>query len=117
MPYIGELPLDDGSVLLLEVSGEEPGGVDRVGRAADAVRSSADTLQQALTRMRPALEAVFATTRGLAHAPDEVTVEFGIKLTAEAGVVVARAATEANFTVSVRWANHTNDLASGPTAS
>ena len=30
-------------------------------------------------------------------------MEFGIKVTGEAGVVVAKAATEANFTVSAEW--------------
>lgn len=51
------------------------------------MRTSADTFSRALTRVRPTLEAVFDSARELATAPDEVTVEFGTKLTAEAGGV------------------------------
>jgi hypothetical protein len=32
-----------------------------------------------------------------------VKIEFGAKLTAEAGVVIAKAATEANFKLSLEW--------------
>lgn len=36
-------------------------------------------------------------------APDEVTVEFGIKLGAETGIVVAKGSTEVHFTVTLCW--------------
>jgi hypothetical protein len=39
----------------------------------------------------------------LATPPDTVKIEFGVKLTAEAGVVIAKAATEANFKLSLEW--------------
>ncbi|WP_093775756.1 CU044_2847 family protein [Streptomyces sp. yr375] len=95
--------LDDGHVVLLEVSDVDSTGIDRVGRRADIARGASDTLQQALTRVGPALVAVVTATRGLATAPESVTVEFGVKLTAEAGVVVARGTTEANFAVTATW--------------
>ncbi|MGH2593215.1 MAG: CU044_2847 family protein [Anaerolineae bacterium] len=36
-------------------------------------------------------------------APDEVGVEFGIKLNAEAGAFVALAGAEANYKVTLKW--------------
>jgi lipid-binding SYLF domain-containing protein len=105
MTYVGELPLADGSVLLVEMEGDEPPGVDRIGRLADTLRQGAQTLDQALSGVQPALQSVIDTARGLAIAPESVTVEFGITVVAGAGVVVARAATEASFTVTVTWAN------------
>ena len=35
--------------------------------------------------------------------PDEVTVEVGIKFVGEAGIVIARASTEANLVVTLKW--------------
>lgn len=35
--------------------------------------------------------------------PDRITLEFGVKVTAEAGVVFSRTAVEAHFTVGAEW--------------
>ena len=35
--------------------------------------------------------------------PDEIEIKFGVKLTAEAGVVFAKAATEGNFEITLIW--------------
>jgi len=102
MTYVLAMPLDDGGTVLVEVSGT-PSGVERVGRVGDVVRDTAETLQQALARIRPAAAAVLDSVRGMAPAPDKVKVEFGVTLTAEAGVVVARATSEANFKVTAEW--------------
>ncbi|MFI6010741.1 CU044_2847 family protein [Streptomyces sp. NPDC051243] len=104
MAYVGEMLLDDGQVVLLEVAGDGPAGVQRVSRGG-VVAGAAETLQQALARVRPALGAVVDHARELPRPPESVTVEFGITLSAEAGVVVARGSTEAHFTVSMEWAN------------
>ncbi|GAA4018598.1 MULTISPECIES: CU044_2847 family protein [Streptomyces] len=102
MAYVGEMLLDDGQIVLLEVAGDGPAGVQRVSRGA-VVAGAAETLQQALARVRPALGAVVDGARALPRPPGSVTVEFGITLSAEAGVVVARGSTEAHFTVSMHW--------------
>ncbi|KUM79533.1 hypothetical protein AQI70_09225 [Streptomyces curacoi] len=104
MEWVGEMLLDSGDRVLVQVSGARPGGVDRVGRGDRVVVGAAQTLQQALARTRPALSAVMETARSLTEPPSAVTVEFGISLSAEVGVVIARGTTEANFTVSMEWA-------------
>ncbi|MER5756738.1 CU044_2847 family protein [Streptomyces sp. NPDC002088] len=114
MSYVGELALADGSVLLVEVQGEAPPGVDRVGRLADGLRQGAQSLDEALAGVRPALQSVVDTVRGLATVPQAVTVQFGITVVAGAGVVVARAATEASFTVTATWDNSASASAAGP---
>ncbi|MGP4010456.1 CU044_2847 family protein [Streptomyces sp. 4N124] len=104
MTYVGEMLLDDGQIVLLEVAGDGPAGVQRVSRGG-VVAGAAETLQQALGRVRPALGAVLDGAQGLPRPPGSVTVEFGITLSAEAGVVVARGSTEAHFTVTMEWPN------------
>ncbi|QXE33251.1 hypothetical protein KQY30_02025 [Streptomyces sp. GMY02] len=105
MTRIQEMLLNDGTAVRVEVEGQPDSGIDRVGRgaASDIVRGSAQTLQEALAHIRPAVEAVADSIQGLASRPDTVSLEFGIKLSAEAGVVVAKAASEANFVVRLEW--------------
>jgi len=41
--------------------------------------------------------------RSLAEPPDEVAVEFGVKMNAETGAIIAKASTEANFKINLTW--------------
>ena len=103
MAHVAEMTLDDGQVVILVVASTGPAGTQRVGRARGPVTGAAETLQQALARVRPALGAVVDGVRSLPEPPEKVTVEFGITLSADVGVVVARGTTEANFTVTMEW--------------
>lgn len=102
MTTVVEMPLEDGSMILVEVSDDEQ-RLQRVGRIGSVVRDSAETLDQALRRVKPVVTTVLNQIRDLATPPDTVKVEFGVKLTAEAGVVIAKAATEANFKLTLEW--------------
>ena len=46
----------------------------------------------------------------LAKRPAEVEVQFGIKLGGEAGAFVAKASTEANFSVKLKWVEEKKQL-------
>lgn len=102
MSTVVEMPLEDGSTVLVEVTDDEQ-RLQRVGRVGTVVRETAETLEEALRRVKPAIAAVVGEVRELASPPDKVRLEFGVKLTAEAGVVIAKAATEANFKLSLEW--------------
>ncbi|TKA00510.1 CU044_2847 family protein [Actinacidiphila oryziradicis] len=95
--------VEGGETLHVEVDGHGADGWTRAGRTHDAVEAAGRTLQEVLAPMRPAMQAVVGQLRGGIAPPDRISLEFGIKFSAEAGVVVARTATEANFTVSVEW--------------
>ena len=79
----------------------------RGGRAADTVVKAEETLEQALGQIGPAVRGIVAELRSAAHSPDEVEVEFSIKLSANANVVIARAGGEANFRICLRWSGAT----------
>lgn len=108
MIQIAAMPLDDGSTVLVEVADDT--GIERVGRADTVVREASETLQEALARVRPAATAVLRSVREMTQPPDTVKLEFGVKLTAEAGVVVARTSGEANFKITVEWSSHSNTV-------
>ncbi|MFG2271253.1 CU044_2847 family protein [Streptomyces chartreusis] len=111
MTAITSIRLDDGSLLRVEVpapasgrpASEDPYEPIRRPRPADDVGSAADTLRSAVDRVRPAVLDIVDSLRSMPRSPDRITLEFGVKVTAEAGVVVARTGAEAHFTVGVEW--------------
>jgi Trypsin-co-occurring domain 1 len=48
-------------------------------------------------------QALIARLRDLAERPDGIGVEFGLKMSMDAGLVVAHTSGEANFKVSLQW--------------
>jgi hypothetical protein len=53
--------------------------------------------------VRSAAEGILHQLRSLAQPPDEVAVEFGVKMNAQAGAIIAKASSEANFKINVTW--------------
>ncbi|MEV7993257.1 CU044_2847 family protein [Streptomyces sp. NPDC086077] len=71
--------------------------------AADdgVVRRAETSLREALARVRPALAQVSQTVRALE--PDETEIQFGLKISGESGVIIAKGTAEVNFAVRVVW--------------
>lgn len=101
-------PLGDGGVLAVEAA--SPGGDDglelaspeeRLHKAEERLKSAGATLESALDQVSPGLRAVTSRLRELS--PDGITMEFGLTVTAESGVVVAKGSAEVHFTVAMTW--------------
>jgi NTP-dependent ternary system trypsin peptidase co-occuring protein len=104
MPDLVEFSLADGSVVVVEAEELQPTRVTRGGRQDGGVVEKADrTFEAAVERVGPASAALVERLRSLADQPDEIEVEFGVKLNAEAGAIIARTSGEANFRIAVRW--------------
>jgi hypothetical protein len=82
-----EFPLEDGGSVLVQVDEAAPGPATRGLGDRHTV-----TAQSLLGRLRT-----------LADAPDEVGLEFGLELSAEAGAFIASASSTANFRVTLTW--------------
>ena len=105
MKRLIQFPLQEGGSILVEVDEPEPeGGVVRAARPGEIAARAGQTLEDALEKIKPAAQAIIANLRGLHDAPDEVGVEFGIKLSAAAGAFIASAGVEANYKVTLKWA-------------
>jgi hypothetical protein len=105
MKRLIEFPLQDGSSMIVEVDEPETfGGVTRTARPSDVIEKAHQTLDDALDKITPAAQTVISKLRGLHDEPDEIEVEFGIKLSAAAGAFVASAGVEANYKVTLKWA-------------
>ncbi len=98
-----EIPLPDGGSLVVEVAEDLGTEVVPAGHARELAAGVAESFESALERIRDAAAAVAKRMRSLDPQPGEVTVEFAVKLGAQAGVVIAKSAVEANLTVRLRW--------------
>jgi hypothetical protein len=92
---------DDGPVVV-EVAADDV-GFQGVTRKPGEVVDVAGRFENALTHVRTAALATLRTFREHALDADEVSLEFGIKLTVEAGAVIARTAVEGHMAVTVKW--------------
>jgi hypothetical protein len=101
--YLVEFPVDGGGSLLVQASAEElPGGLElaAVGPGEVAARAS-ESVERVFDKLKPAIGAVVGSLHAMA--PDEFAVEFGIALSAESGVVIARGSADVHFTVTLSW--------------
>jgi hypothetical protein len=92
--------------LYVEVD-EHDFSVEKVSRTDDEIIDAADRLDTVLDRTRPTIKRLLDTVGSLA--PQEWEIEFGLKLNAEAGVMVAKTAAEGHFTVKMTWKRGSDD--------
>ena len=94
--------LDSGETLLFEV--DEP---DDIGVTAISISVDQDTgmveLDKALGGVKRAAGQVLETMRSIAVPPDSCEISFGVKLSGTVGAIIAKASTEANFTIKLTW--------------
>jgi Trypsin-co-occurring domain 1 len=104
-----EFSSKQGTSIVVEVEEPQPEtGEVRAGRPSAVAAKAKQTLEDSLDVVKPAAEALVDKLKNLASAPDEVGIEFGIKLSAEAGAFIASASTEANFSVKLTWKREAN---------
>ena len=105
MGYLIQVPIDDDPAsghLLLEAAGPPPDDLRFAsGKGGQSVVTASQSLEKSLDDVTPALRKVVQRLRTIT--PGEFTVEFGLTVGAEAGVVLARASMEAHFTVTATW--------------
>jgi hypothetical protein len=111
---------DDGTSVMLEVEpgpgapsagrGEPRGDLPEgsagpipVARPKDIVARTGKTFSEVLRPLVPLLESVHKTLSEATAAPDEVTVELGLKLSSELSLMVVNSNGEASLTVSAKW--------------
>ncbi|MFE0806502.1 CU044_2847 family protein [Streptomyces sp. NPDC058794] len=121
MTYVVELPLDDGPdgaarAVKVEVQ-EKPGdGLVKVARPGQVVARASRSMGEMLSGLRPVAQQLVNTFGETAPGPQEITVEFGLSLSAAADIVISSSTAQAHFTVTLRWDRSGNGDAGRPTA-
>ncbi|MFQ6102584.1 MAG: CU044_2847 family protein [Anaerolineae bacterium] len=103
MKRLVEFPLEDGGSILVEVEEAERPGMVPAAAAKGVPEKAQQTFEAALEKVRPAAAVIIKKLRALHDPPDEIEVEFGLKMSAEAGAFVAAAGAEANYKVTLTW--------------
>jgi hypothetical protein len=109
-----EYSLEDGTKFLVEVeklpaqAAPSPRPVSR-GDGVTVAQAS-KTFDQALNEIKPVLTTVVSKLKDIS--PDETEVKFGVKLTANAGVVFTSLGSELTFEITVKWSKESAQSAS-----
>lgn len=101
MEALVRIPLDSGGSVLVEAGPGAAGGPVKAGRADDVVAVATSTLNAALVSVTEASRVILAQLK--AAGPEQVEVEFGVELTAQAGAVIAKAGSACHLTVKLTW--------------
>lgn len=106
MTYLVELPVDvaggPSDVVRVEIE-QTADGLVKVARPGQVVARATRSLGDMLAGIRPVAENFVDNFRGMVHAPDDISVEFGLSLSAAADVVISSTAAGANFKVTLTW--------------
>ncbi|MEV1019051.1 CU044_2847 family protein [Streptomyces sp. NPDC050264] len=98
-----EFEVGDGTAVLFEAVGDdEAPGARLVARGGGALRATR-TFESALGPVRSAAESALRILRDGTLAPDGVEIEFGVKLSAEAGAVITKGTAEGHLVVRLTW--------------
>jgi hypothetical protein len=102
MPTFNKYELPDGQSVLIEATDSAAVGGMAVA-IGDNIRETGRALMDALDPLSSILLDLKNSAFNALSSPAEVTVEFGVKLTGEVGVIVSKSTGEANFKVTVTW--------------
>nr|WP_031159076.1 CU044_2847 family protein [Streptomyces durhamensis] len=104
MHKLVEFTTEDGAVVVVETA-EAAGGTRLVSRGEGPAAQATRTFEGALDNVRAAAHSALRVFRDGALCPDSVELEFGVKLTAEAGAVIAKGAAEGQLVVRLGWSS------------
>ncbi|MFD9002038.1 CU044_2847 family protein [Streptomyces sp. NPDC059582] len=101
-----EVPVSvtDGRPEVVKIQVEAHGdGLVRVARPGQVVARATRSLGEMVAAVRPVAQNFVDGFQDMARRPDEITVEFGLTLSAEADVVISSTSAQANFKVVLVW--------------
>lgn len=110
MPYYLEVPLSNGETVLAEIS-RQVDDVAPFGRGKEVLGRLTGSLADGLDHVRAFASDLLTCMMTSRDQPDRVAVEFGLVLSAKAGVTIAEVASEGHVTVTVEWSRAAGSMA------
>ncbi|HEY8479970.1 MAG TPA: CU044_2847 family protein [Spirillospora sp.] len=92
----------ENGTIIVECDDREP-GFQSVSRTGDLIHDAAGKFEDALSNVRHAAQTALGSLRGGDLKPDTVELEFGVKLNAAAGAVIAKTSVEGHLKVKMTW--------------
>ncbi|MFI9241627.1 CU044_2847 family protein [Streptomyces sp. NPDC053086] len=117
MDGLVEFRTEDGALVVVEGVATRSGA--RLVSRGDGPAQAARTFEGALDGVRAAAAAALRVFRDGSLRPDAVEIEFGVRLSAEAGAVIAKGTAEGHLIVKLNWSpgQTPEGTAPGPTTS
>jgi len=104
MTKLLEAKLDNGDIIRIEVESTAlTGGIVEASRSEDITKKANDVLYAAMDTIKATSTLLVETVQGLNLVPDEIQIKFGVKIDFEAGAMVAKVGTEAQYDVTLIW--------------
>ena len=103
MPYFIEIPLSGGETILAEVTSQVEDLAPVGSRRQEVLGRLPVSFSDALDRVQTFAGEALSRMRKYPQPPDRVSVEFGLKFSAKAGIVIAESAGEAHLSVTAEW--------------
>ncbi|MFF9216387.1 CU044_2847 family protein [Streptomyces viridosporus] len=103
---------EDGTAVVVE--GVEDGSGTRLVSRGDGPAQAARTFEGSLEGVRAAAASALRVFRDGSLKPDTVELEFGVKLTAEAGAIIAKGSAEGHLVVKLSWSPGQGGTDTGP---
>ena len=103
---VAQFKLADGTPFLVEIDEPESSAIEQVAAVETdrMVYQAKQNLEQALDKVKPVASSVLSKLRsGLTTPADEISVSFGLKLSADAGVIFSSVGGEVTFQVTLKW--------------
>lgn len=99
------VPLDESSTNVVVFEVDEQDAPDDLQLAADqgskTAARAALTLDETLSGLKPSLHKLVDLMKELA--PEEASVDFGLKIGGEYGAIIAKGTAEVNFVIRMTW--------------
>lgn len=102
MSELLRLDSGEGGTVLVEVADDSGGPVTRGGRARTAVLDAGESLERVVGQLGPVVKGIVSELQAAADWPDEIEIEFAIKVSADANLIIARTGGETNFRITLR---------------
>jgi hypothetical protein len=100
-----EYEIAKGKSVIIEIEDVEeglmPASID------DKIAKAKQSFEHALDTIGPIAGKLLTRLKEISKEPDQIAIEFGLKLGFNAGVVIASGSSEANFKVSLTWKKDT----------
>lgn len=113
MKQLAAFASGEGGSVVVEIDDGDP-GYDRVARGAgELVADTGKQLGSALEVVRPTADALMEKIGQLAERPEKLEVQFGIRLNAQVGAVIASTQAEGHLQVTLTWTNPRSSASNG----
>lgn len=101
MANLARLSLADGSSILIEADDAPIDGPVQIGRGDAVIKDLPSAFQKVMAPVAEMAKEAIAQLR--AAGPDEVEIEFGVNLAAQAGAVIAKIDSGCHVKVTAKW--------------